>query len=48
MRRTVRKAVVGVIIGGAIASIVGKSLLDERKRMHGGGEEDDDDDGTVD
>lgn len=41
MRRTVKKAVVGVIIGGAIASIVGKSLMDERKRMHGGGEDND-------
>lgn len=41
--KKVRRIVAGVIIGGAIASIVGKTLLDERQKMVGGGEEDEKD-----
>ncbi len=44
MSKTVRRMVAGVIIGGAIASIVGKTLLEERRKQIGGGEADEDED----
>ncbi|MEQ1849926.1 MAG: hypothetical protein ABL890_05060 [Candidatus Peribacteraceae bacterium] len=33
-RRVVRKLIVGFIIGGAITSIIGKSVIRERRREH--------------
>ncbi len=41
MSKTVKRVVAGVIIGGAIASIVGKTLMEERKKEIGGGGDDD-------
>ena len=33
-RRAIRRVIVGFIIGGAISSIVGKTLLHERRKAH--------------
>ncbi len=34
--RTIRRVVIGFIIGGAISSIVGKKILKERRKEHFG------------
>ncbi len=33
-RKIIRRLIVGFIIGGAISSIVGKTLLKEKRRQH--------------
>lgn len=33
-RKIIRRVIVGFIIGGAISSIVGKTLLKEKRRQH--------------
>lgn len=38
-RKIMRRMVVGFIIGGAISSIVGKTLLKEKRREHLGEDE---------
>lgn len=38
-RRMIRRVIVGFIIGGAISSIVGKTLLHEKRREHVGEDE---------
>ncbi len=39
-RKMMRRMIVGFIIGGAISSIVGKTLLKEKRREHLGEEDD--------